>query len=77
MLVLIVTAGRYFTGDSNGGGYLGWFAFLDLLKKNRPRQPVNGVLVAISLEDLMTLDEELNFAHAPNAIKARVCSRRT
>ena len=29
-----------------------WFAFLALLKKNRPRQPINGVIVAISLEDL-------------------------
>ena len=28
-----------------------WLAFLDLLKKNRPRQPINGVIVAISIED--------------------------
>ena len=26
-----------------------WLSFLDLLKKNRPLQPINGVMVAISL----------------------------
>ena len=54
--VLIDTAGRYTTQDSDAAlDKESWFAFLALLKKNRPRQPVNGVIVAISLEDLMTL----------------------
>ena len=54
--VLIDTAGRYTTQDSDAkSDKKSWLAFLDLLKKNRPRQPINGVLVAISLEDLMTL----------------------
>ena len=35
-----------------------WLAFLDLLKKNRSRQPINGVLVAISVEDLLTLPKQ-------------------
>ena len=53
--VLIDTAGRYTTQDSDAtGDKQSWLAFLDLLKKNRPRQPINGVIVAISLEDLMT-----------------------
>lgn len=70
--VLIDTAGRYTTQDSDAKtDKQSWFAFLDLLKKNRPRQPVNGVLVAISLEDLMTLPPAEIAAHA-NAIRARL-----
>ena len=54
--MLIDTAGRYTTQDSDAkADKKSWFAFLDLLKKNRPRQPINGVMVAISLEDMMTL----------------------
>jgi type VI secretion system protein ImpL len=70
--VLIDTAGRYTTQDSDEKlDRQSWFAFLDLLKKNRPRQPINGVLVAISLEDLMMLSAAELSAHA-NAIRARL-----
>src|SRR5580693_114118 len=70
--VLIDTAGRYTTQDSDAtADKQSWFAFLDLLKKNRPRQPINGVIVAISLEDLMTLPPADITAHA-NAIRARL-----
>ena len=70
--VLIDTAGRYTTHDSDPkGDRASWLAFLDLLVRNRPKQPVNGVIVAISLEDLLTAgDEELN-AHAA-AIRKRL-----
>jgi type VI secretion system protein ImpL len=70
--VLIDTAGRYTTQDSDAkADKQSWLAFLDLLKKNRSRQPINGVLVAISLEDLMTLPPGDIAAHA-NAIRARL-----
>src|SRR6266850_2238679 len=70
--VLIDTAGRYTTQDSDArSDKESWFSFLDLLKKNRPRQPVNGVLVAISLEDLMVMSTAEINAHA-NAIRARL-----
>jgi type VI secretion system protein ImpL len=70
--VLIDTAGRYTTHDSDAkSDKQSWLAFLDLLKNNRPRQPINGVLVAISLEDLMTLPAAEISAHA-NAIRARL-----
>jgi type VI secretion system protein ImpL len=70
--VLIDTAGRYTTQDSDAKvDKQSWLAFLDLLKSNRPRQPINGVLVAISLEDLMTLSPADISAHA-NAIRARL-----
>ena len=44
--VLIDTAGRYTTQDSDAAvDRAGWDAFLDLLKRTRPRQPLNGVIV--------------------------------
>src|SRR6202163_1478296 len=70
--VLIDTAGRYTTQDSDAkADKQSWVSCLDLLKKNRPRQPINGVLVAISLEDLMTLAPAAIAAHA-NTIRARL-----
>jgi type VI secretion system protein ImpL len=70
--VLIDTAGRYTTQDSDAKlDQQSWFAFLDLLKKNRPRQPINGVLVAISLQDLMMLSSAELSAHS-HAIRARL-----
>jgi type VI secretion system protein ImpL len=70
--VLIDTAGRYTTQDSDAkADKQSWIAFLDLLKKNRPRQPINGVMVAISLEDLMTLSPAELATHA-NAIRSRL-----
>ena len=49
--VLIDTAGRYTTQDSDAAvDRAGWEAFLDLLKRTRARQPLNGVIVAIAPE---------------------------
>jgi type VI secretion system protein ImpL len=70
--VLIDTAGRYTTQDSDAkADQKSWFAFLDLLKSSRPRQPINGVIVAISLEDLLTSDPNELTAHA-DAIRLRL-----
>ncbi len=55
--VLIDTAGRYTTQDSDArADRAGWDAFLALLKRTRPRQPLNGVLVAIGVPDAIGLD---------------------
>ena len=52
--VLIDTAGRYTTQDSNQTeDQNAWTGFLGMLKKNRPRRPLNGVLLTISVADLM------------------------
>lgn len=70
--VLIDTAGRYTTQDSDAkADRASWLSFLGLLHKNRPRQPINGVLVAISLEDLLIGTPEEIEAHA-TAIRARL-----
>jgi len=51
--VFIDTAGRYTTQSSDQAvDSASWTSFLDLLKKNRPREPINGVIVAISVKDL-------------------------
>jgi type VI secretion system protein ImpL len=69
--VLIDTAGRYTTQDSHAPvDRSGWQAFLDLLKKHRPRQPINGVLVALSAADLLA-DESAREAHA-RAVRDRL-----
>src|SRR3984893_3988606 len=53
--VMIDTAGRYTTHDSDAkSDKQSWLAFLDLLKKNRPRQAISGVLVSLSLQDFVT-----------------------
>ena len=52
--VLIDTAGRYTTQDSDAGAdKSAWNSFLDLLKKTRPRRPINGVLLTVSIADLL------------------------
>ncbi len=70
--VLIDTAGRYTTQDSNSAvDAKAWLGFLHLLKQHRRRQPLNGVLVAISLSDLAVMNEAERLAHA-QAIRKRV-----
>jgi type VI secretion system protein ImpL len=63
--VLIDTAGRYTTQDSQESvDSKSWLGFLGLLKKHRPRQPINGVLLAISLSDLSAMKESEQADHA-------------
>ena len=70
--VLIDTAGRYTTQDSEAEvDAAGWLGFLRTLKKHRRRQPINGVIVAISLSDLSSLTEEERQSHA-KAVRRRV-----
>jgi len=53
--VLIDTAGRFTTQDSDQAtDSASWGGFLDMLKRARPRQPLNGVLVTVSVSDLLT-----------------------
>lgn len=51
--VLIDTAGRFTTQDSDpGNDKAAWTGFLGLLKRSRPRRPLNGLLVTVSVSDL-------------------------
>jgi type VI secretion system protein ImpL len=57
--VFIDTAGRYTSQDSHQTvDAAGWKNFLELLKKYRPRRPINGVLATMSIEDLILKNEE-------------------
>ncbi|HMR29713.1 MAG TPA: type VI secretion system membrane subunit TssM [Geminicoccaceae bacterium] len=52
--VLIDTAGRWTTQDSDRTtDASAWLGFLDLLEKHRPREPINGVVVALAVDDLV------------------------
>lgn len=52
--VMIDTAGRYTTQESNQKvDSAAWSGFLQLLKKFRPRRPINGALLTISVADLL------------------------
>jgi len=70
--VLIDTAGRYTTQDSHKVvDSSAWQGFLGLLKKYRPRRPLNGVLIAISAQDLLTLPAAQR-SHQAKLIRERI-----
>jgi type VI secretion system protein ImpL len=70
--VLIDTAGRYTTQDSDkNSDAKEWGEFLGLIKKFRPRQPVNGVLVTISVSDLLHPNSAERDMQA-NSVRARI-----
>jgi type VI secretion system protein ImpL len=70
--VFLDTAGRYTTQQSNRDVDAGaWKGFLQLLKKFRPRRPINGVLVTVSVGDLLQQLPAERDAHVA-ALRARV-----
>jgi type VI secretion system protein ImpL len=70
--VLIDTAGRYTTQDSHKVvDSAAWDGFLELLRKHRRRRPINGAIVAISVQDLLTQTEEERLKHA-KTIRTRI-----
>ncbi len=70
--VLVDTAGRYTTQDSDAAvDKAGWDAFLGLLKRTRPRQPLNGLIVAMALPEVVQATVAERDAHA-DTIKRRI-----
>ncbi len=53
--IILDTAGRYTSDDEDREE---WLAFLDLLRTNRPRKPVNGILVAVSITEVAGASDE-------------------
>ena len=53
--ILLDTAGRYTTEPEDDEE---WLAFLDMLRKHRPGEPINGAVVGISVADLALMDPE-------------------
>jgi type VI secretion system protein ImpL len=66
--ILLDTAGRYATDDDDQEE---WFAFLDLLRRWRPRKPINGLIVALSITDLATANEN-QIAAISKQMRARI-----
>ncbi len=74
--VLVDTAGRYTTQDSDAAAdAAGWEKFLRLLRRVRPLQPINGVLVALGVDELMSATREELDAHAA-AVRRRLAELR-
>ncbi len=70
--ILLDTAGRYTTQDSHASvDKAAWEGFLGLLQKYRKRRPINGVLVAISAQDFLTMPPAQRREHAAS-IKDRI-----
>ncbi|WP_425229578.1 type VI secretion system membrane subunit TssM [Sphingomonas sp.] len=75
---MVDTAGRYTTQDSDAAvDAKGWTSFLQLLKKNRPLQPINGIIVAIGVDELIRSDCAKIDAHARAVRRRLVELRRT
>ncbi|MFT4434583.1 type VI secretion system membrane subunit TssM [Caballeronia sp. 15715] len=63
--VLLDTAGRFTTQDSHAEADRGaWLGFLAMLRKYRPRRPLNGVMVVVSAADLLQQTDAQRAAHA-------------
>jgi len=63
--VLIDTAGRYTTQNSNpANDAIEWRGFLGLLRKHRTRAPINGAIVALSAEELRNMSAQQRADHA-------------
>ena len=54
--VILDTAGRWATEEDDREE---WLAFLSLLRQTRPKKPVNGILVAVSVTDLQGDADEI------------------
>jgi type VI secretion system protein ImpL len=70
--VLLDTAGRYTTQESNQAvDKAEWDGFLKLLRKFRPRAPINGVILTASVADLLSSTQEER-EHQAAAIRRRL-----
>ncbi|MGB7988315.1 MAG: type VI secretion system membrane subunit TssM, partial [Candidatus Methylophosphatis roskildensis] len=70
--VLLDTAGRYTTQESDREvDSAAWQGFLELLKKSRPRRPINGVMLTVSVSDLLQQSPQERETHAA-AVRARL-----
>lgn len=70
--VFLDTAGRYTTQDSDkNADASAWAEFLKLLRRYRKRRPINGVVIAMSMSDLLVLDDNGRYEHV-QAVRRRL-----
>ena len=66
--IFLDTAGRYTTETEDREE---WISFLEILKKNRKKKPINGVLLGIGIDELINSEPEVLETHAKN-IRQRI-----
>ena len=66
--ILLDTAGRYSAYEEDRSE---WLSFLNLLKKNRPKAPINGIIIAVSIAELTKNDPNYALDLAKN-LRSRV-----
>ncbi|MEM6789796.1 MAG: type VI secretion system membrane subunit TssM [Myxococcota bacterium] len=66
--ILLDTAGRYAT---EGSDQQEWLAFLDLLRKYRTDKPLNGLIVAVSVPDIIDANE-MQLEEMGKKLRARI-----
>ncbi|MGH1485289.1 MAG: type VI secretion system membrane subunit TssM [Cellvibrionaceae bacterium] len=70
--IMIDTAGRYTSQeDTKKSDSKSWISFLNILKKGRPKRPLNGIIITISVQDILTKTNTQKSLHA-TAIKQRI-----
>lgn len=66
--ILLDTAGRYAVYEED---HHEWLGFLGLLKKNRKKAPINGIIIGVSIAELMSNNPEHALKPAKN-LRSRV-----
>ncbi|MEZ4649565.1 MAG: type VI secretion system membrane subunit TssM [Candidatus Eisenbacteria bacterium] len=69
--ILLDTAGRYAQSADRGETEEEWFGFLDLLKKHRKKNPLNGLLVGYSFETLIGAGDD-KLIHDARELRQRI-----
>ena len=66
--IFLDTAGRYISESEDRPE---WLAFLETLKKNRKRKPVNGIVIALNIDEIVRCENDQLNEHAQN-IRRRI-----
>ncbi|MDZ4803595.1 MAG: type VI secretion system membrane subunit TssM [Candidatus Eisenbacteria bacterium] len=69
--ILLDTAGRYALSEDRTEAESEWFGCLELLRKNRPKGPINGLILGYSAESLGQLDEN-QLVHEARELRQRL-----
>jgi type VI secretion system protein ImpL len=64
--IFLDTAGRYVSETEDRPE---WLAFLEILKKNRKKKPVNGVIIALNVDEIIKCENDQLYEHSSNIRK--------
>jgi type VI secretion system protein ImpL len=67
--ILLDTAGRFVTHDDDE---VEWLAFLDTLKQHRGKKPLDGIVVAVSVSDLVGGEQGGNVEELARQLRAKI-----